>query len=116
MNGCAKEVRVEIKDGKNRKWIYKKIMGVEEKPDNIDIMEQERLQWNGHVKRMPEERIPKLIVDWIPRERRKRGRPRKTWMEGVQAAMTTRNLELDQWRNREEWRLVDRQTDRQTNR
>jgi len=28
------------------------------------------------------------------------------WMEGVQAAMTTRNLEQDQWRNREEWRLV----------
>ena len=42
-----------------------------------------------------------LIMDWIPRERRKRGRPRKTWMEGVQAAMTTRNLEPDQWRNRE---------------
>ena len=47
-----------------------------------------------------------LIMDWIPRERRKRGRPRKTWMERVQAAMTTRNLEPDQWRNREEWRLV----------
>jgi len=42
---------------------------------------------------MPEERIPKLIMGWIPRERRKRGRPRKTWMEGVQAAMTTRNLD-----------------------
>jgi len=27
-------------------------------------------------------------------------------MEEVQAAMTTRNLERDQWRNREEWRLV----------
>ena len=53
-----------------------------------------------------EERIPKLIMDWIPRERRKRGRPRKTWIEGVQAVMTTRNLEPDQWRNREEWRLV----------
>ena len=26
--------------------------------------------------------------------------------EGVQAAMTTRNLEPDQWRNRDEWRLV----------
>jgi len=55
---------------------------------------------------MPEERIPKLIMDWIQRERRKRGRPRKTWMEGVQVAMTTRNLEPDQRRNREEWRLV----------
>jgi len=59
-----------------------------------------------HVKRMPEERIPKLIMDWIPRERRKRGCPTKTWMEGVQADMTTRNLEPDQWRNREEWHLV----------
>jgi len=29
-------------------------------------------------------------------------------MEGVQAAMTTGNLESDQWRNREEWRLVSR--------
>ena len=49
-----------------------------------------------------------LIMEWVPLERRKRGRPRKTWMEGVQAAMTTRNLETDQWRNREEWRLVSR--------
>ena len=45
-------------------------------------------------------------MDWIPRELWKRGLPRETWMEGVQAAMTTRNLEPDQWRNREEWRLV----------
>jgi hypothetical protein len=36
---------------------------------------------------------------------KERGRPRKMWI-GVQAAMTTRNLEPDQWRNREEWRLV----------
>jgi len=27
-------------------------------------------------------------------------------MEGIQAAMTTRSLEIDQWRNREEWHLV----------
>jgi hypothetical protein len=55
---------------------------------------------------MPEDRIPKSIMDWIPEERRKRGRPRKTWMEGVQASMTVRNLEQDQWRNRKEWSLV----------
>jgi len=84
----------------------REIMGVKGKPDIIDIIEQKRLQWYGHVRRMPEERILKSIMDWIPREGRKRGRPRKTWMEGVQAAMTTRNLESDQRRNREEWRLV----------
>ena len=84
----------------------KEIMGVKGKPDIIDIIQKKGLQWYGDVKRMPEERIPKLIMEWVPLERRKRGRPRKTWMEGVQAAMTTRNLETDQWRNREEWRLV----------
>ena len=57
---------------------------------------------NGHVKRMQEERLPKLIMEWIPEERRERGRPRKTWMEGVQAAMKTRHLETDQWLNRKE--------------
>ena len=81
-------------------------MRVKGKPDIIDIVEQKRLQWYGHVKSMQEERIPKLIMDWIPHERRKRGRPRKTWLEGVQAAVTTRYLEPDQWRNRLEWRLV----------
>jgi hypothetical protein len=84
----------------------KEIMGVKWKPDIMDIIEKKTLQWYDHVKWMPEERIPKLIMEWIPEERRKRGRPRKTWMEGVQAAMTARNLEQDQWRNREEWDLV----------
>jgi hypothetical protein len=84
----------------------KEIMEVEGKPDIIDIIEKKRQQWYGHVKRMPEERTSKLIMEWIPEERRKRGRPRKMWMEGGEAAMTTRNLEQDKWRNREEWRSV----------
>jgi hypothetical protein len=83
----------------------KEIMGVKEKPDIIDIIERKRLQWYGRLKRMQEERLPKLIMEWIPGERRKRGRPRKTWMEGIQAAMKTRHLEADQWLNRKEWCL-----------
>jgi hypothetical protein len=80
-------------------------MGVKGKPD---IIEKKRLQWYGHVKRMPEERISKLIMEWIPEERRRRGHPSKLWMETVQAATSTRNSEPDQRRNREEWRLVSR--------
>ena len=80
-------------------------MGVKEKPDIIDIVERKRLQWYGHVKRMQEKRPPKLILEWIPGERRKRGRPRKIRMEGVRAAMKTRHLEADQWLNRKEWCL-----------
>ena len=67
-------------------------MGVKGKRNIVDIIEEKGLHWYGHVKRMAEERIPKLIMNWIPRERRKRGHPRKMSLEGVQAAMTTRNL------------------------
>jgi hypothetical protein len=56
-------------------------MGVEGKPDIIDIIEKKRLQWYRHVKSMPEQRIPTLILEWVPAERRKRGRPKKN-MDG----------------------------------
>jgi Tfp pilus assembly pilus retraction ATPase PilT len=55
----------------------KEIMGVKGKADIIDIIEKKRLQWYGHGKRTPEDRITKLIMEWISEERRKRGRPRK---------------------------------------
>ena len=32
----------------------KEIMGVKGQPDITDIIEEKRLQWYGHVKRMPE--------------------------------------------------------------
>ena len=54
---------------------------------------------------IPNVNIPKLIMKWIPGERRKRGRPRKKWMEGVRSAMKTRHLEANQWLNRKEWCL-----------
>ena len=39
----------------------------------MHIIERKRLQWYGHVKRMQEERLPKLIMEWIPRgEKEKR--------------------------------------------
>ena len=102
---CAKEIIKKIKDKRIINEHIKEIMGVKEKPDIIAIIERKRLQRYGHVKRMQDERLPKLIMEWIPGERRKRGRPRKTWMEGVRAAMKTRHLEADQWLNRKEWYL-----------
>jgi hypothetical protein len=73
--------------------------------ESVDIIEKKRLQWYGRVKRMQEERLPKLIMEWIPGERRKRGCPRRTWIEGVRAVMEIRHLEAGQWLNRKEWCL-----------
>jgi hypothetical protein len=52
----------------------REIMGVKGKPD---IIERKRLQWYGHVKRMPEERIPKLIMEWIPRREKEKRTSKK---------------------------------------
>ena len=47
----ARKSRMEIVKNEH----IKEIMGVKEKADIIDIIEQKRLQWYGHVKRTPEE-------------------------------------------------------------
>jgi IS5 family transposase len=61
-------------------------MGVKGKPDIIDIIEKKRLQWYGHVKRMPEERMSKLIMEWIPDERRKEDvQEKRGWKEYKQS-------------------------------
>jgi hypothetical protein len=61
-NRCAKEINKKIKDGKSKNENIKEIMGVKEKPNIIDIIDRKRLEWYGHVKRMQEERLSKLIV------------------------------------------------------
>jgi len=32
---------------------------------------------------MAEEKIPKITLKWMPKQKRARGRPKKNWMEGI---------------------------------
>ncbi len=44
-----------------------------------------RLRWFGHVVRMPSDRLPRYMVEWIPPQgKRSRGRPRKSWLKVVE--------------------------------
>ena len=77
---------------------------VQRDKDIMDTINMKRLIWYGHVQRMPEERWPKKMLDWIPNRRRKRGRPRRAWRENIQLEMEWRNLQYGDWENRKEWR------------
>jgi hypothetical protein len=57
----------------------KEIMGVREKPDIIDIIERKRFQWYGHVKRMQEERLPKLWSGYWGREEKEDVQEKRGW-------------------------------------
>jgi hypothetical protein len=48
----------------------------------------------------------KIYYGMNTKEEKKKRTSKKMWMERVQTAMAARNLEQDQWRNMEEWRLV----------
>jgi len=43
----------------------------------IKEIEQNQLTWYGHLQRMAEERLPKIALQWMPKQKRARGRPKK---------------------------------------
>ncbi|KAJ4429616.1 hypothetical protein ANN_21802 [Periplaneta americana] len=49
----------------------------------VNFVQQYRLQWKKHVERMDRTRWPKHILTYVPRGKRKLGRPRKRWHETV---------------------------------
>jgi len=52
-----------------------------------------------------EERLPKIALKWVPKQKRAQGRPKKNWMEGIKKAMNERNLHEGQWEDRNQWSL-----------
>ena len=70
----------------------------------VDDIKNSQLIWYGHVQRMAEIRIPKQIINWKPAGRRKPGRPRRSWQEGIDTFMEERSLGDGAWRDRQAWR------------
>ena len=66
----------------------------------IKEIEQNQLTWYGHFQRTAEERIPKITLKWMTKQKRARGRPKKSWMEGKKKTMNERNLNEGQWEDR----------------
>ena len=79
-NNLRRSSRISRKDRIINVTIRQKI-GLEE--TIIKEIEQNQLTWYGHVQRMAEERLPKVTLKWMPKQKRARGRPKKTWVEGI---------------------------------
>jgi hypothetical protein len=60
---------------------------------------RKQLIWYGHVERMDPTRLPKIMIHW------KRGRPRRTWKDGLYTAMNGRDLRMGKWNNRRQWNM-----------
>jgi len=49
----------------------------------LNDIKTKQLKYYGHIQRMEEGILPKKVMKWSPKERRKRGRPKATWAEGI---------------------------------
>jgi hypothetical protein len=69
----------------------------------LEVTEENRLRWFEHVKRMPGNRLPLNILECEPEGRRRRGRPKGRWIDGVRRSTTNHGLTeedtRDRWRN-----------------
>jgi hypothetical protein len=54
----------------------------------LEVIEEKRLRWFGHVRRMPGNRLPLKILEWEPEGKRRRGRPKERCIDGVRRSMT----------------------------
>jgi hypothetical protein len=53
---------------------------------------------------MEEGRLPKEVMQWRPPGRRKRYRPKLTWVEGIRGLMGEKELMEEDWDDRGKWR------------
>ena len=70
----------------------------------MQFVGNKQLQWFGHVKRMSEDRLPMRSLGWVPNGKNRRGRPKKTWKEGIMNLMKDRVLQDGDWEDRDRWR------------
>ena len=65
-----------------------------------------RLKWFGHVKRQDQDYVgrktPEMVAPW----RRKRGRPKQTWLECVNRYMRAIGTTKDEVHDRTGWRRI----------
>jgi hypothetical protein len=75
-------------------------------PDKIlDDITRNQLIYYGHVKGTDPTRLPKIMINWKPEGRKKRGRPRRTWKDGIYTVKSERDLRMGEWNNRRRWNM-----------
>jgi transcription termination factor 2 len=82
-------------------------------PDIVTEIKVRRLEWLGHVVRMEDTRLPKMVFNAKPEGRRGVGRPRLRWLDDVEAYIKA--LGVKRWKikaqDRKEWSAIVREAE-----
>lgn len=84
-----RRIENKTKKDKIRNDTYRKNLQMEPVTEKIT---EGQLRWFGHVCRMPRDRITKRVYETRVPGKNKRGRPRKTWEEGIREGAASKGI------------------------
>jgi hypothetical protein len=65
---------------------------IEMEKDITHEVHKPQVMWAGHTNRVEDMRWPRNILEWVPEEKSKGGRPRRGWRDDVKEAMEARGF------------------------
>jgi hypothetical protein len=69
----------------------------------LEVIDEKRLRWFGHIKIMPRNRLLLKVLEWEPEGTRRRGRAKERWLDGVRRSMANHGLREEDTRDRDRW-------------
>jgi hypothetical protein len=102
MGALRRSAKISKLDRKMNEYIRGKM---DTRDTILDDITQNQLIWYGHVERMDPMQLPKIMINWKPEGRKTRGRPRRTWKDGIHTARSEGGLRIGEWSNRRQWNI-----------
>jgi hypothetical protein len=96
MDALRLSARTSTFDRKTNEYIRRKM---DAQRMILDDITRKQLIWYGHFERMDPMQLLKIMINWKPEGTKKRGRPRRTWKDGIYTAMRERGLRMGEWNN-----------------
>jgi len=93
---------VKVKDRVPSKKLRERL-GID---DIIFMLQQNRLQWYGHVPRKEDTDWVKKCIEYEVEGSRPRGRPKRTWKEVLQKDCQARNLNREDAMDHDRWKKL----------
>ena len=91
---------ISLKDRRTNEEL-RRLVGVE---PITNFIRSGRLRWYGHVMRKGDEDWVKKYMEYRVEGRRPVGRPRKTWLESVEADMAEHEIDKEDVHDRKKWK------------
>ncbi len=70
------------------------------------FLRQKRLNLYGHIRRREEDKLSRKIMDMVVPGKRRRGRPRRRWIDNNREDMSKYELTADMTENRQYWKMM----------